>query len=88
MLIPRAPKNSGCPGAPPRMTIVTGFSAPPSTGATHVNPIQRMARISKRVGDIAMMSPSDASISRSSDGRMLAAARMFCDRSIRCVCAI
>ena len=89
MFIPRAPKNSGCPGAPPRMTIVRPLVvAPPMTGATQANPSHRIARISSRVGVIETMSPSDASISRSSAGRMLAAARTFCDRSMRCVWAM
>src|SRR5258708_4630384 len=48
----------------------TAPSAPPNGGTLQANPSQRIARIVMLVGVIAVMSPSDASSSRNSAGRI------------------
>src|SRR2546426_6616754 len=69
--------------------VSTGVcTRPPLIGGLQRNPIQRIARNVIDVAVAALMSPSVASTSRRSAGRIVAAARMFCCRSIRCVWAV
>jgi hypothetical protein len=82
VLMPREPYNGSA-----RTVMVLPTTAPPRTGGTQMKPSQRIARMVSAVDDIATMSPSVASISRSSAGRMATAARMFCSSSMCCVCA-
>src|SRR5438034_8204218 len=68
-LMPRDPKNIGCPTWPPRIVMASPLLTPAKTGATHTKLSQRIARIEMLSADIAMMSPSVASSSRNSAGR-------------------